>query len=90
MPACSMPPTRSSCRCPDFTINADDQTLAHYPLTFNLADSKPTIVLGDADSTSPLDIDAIEGGVPVSAAHDQGRCARRRSATCAPAGAVTD
>ncbi len=50
---------------PDFTINVDDQTLAHYPLTFKLADSKPVIVLGDADSSSPLDIEAIEGGVPI-------------------------
>jgi Mg-chelatase subunit ChlD len=52
---------------PDFTINADDQTIAHYPLTFNVAEAKPLVVLGDADSSSPLDIDAIEGGVPVKA-----------------------
>ncbi|CAN5853418.1 hypothetical protein BH11MYX3_BH11MYX3_04520 [soil metagenome] len=50
---------------PDFTVNADDQTLAHYPLTFNVNEARPAIVLGDADSTSPLDIDAIQGGVPV-------------------------
>ncbi len=49
---------------PDFTVNADDQTIATYPITFQLADNKPTIVAGDADSSSPLDIDAIEGGVP--------------------------
>jgi len=49
---------------PDFTINADDQTIARYPLTFVLAESRPQVVLGDADSTSPLDIDAIQGGVP--------------------------
>jgi hypothetical protein len=49
---------------PDFTINADDQTLATYPLTFKRREDQPYIVLGDADSTSPLDIDAIEGGVP--------------------------
>lgn len=52
---------------PDFSVNADDQTLAHYPLTFNLSEAKPVIVLGDADSTSPLDIDSIQGGVPNSA-----------------------
>ena len=49
---------------PDFTINADDQTIARYPLTFVLSESRPQVVLGDADSTSPLDIDAIQGGVP--------------------------
>jgi len=49
---------------PDFKVNADDQTLAHYPLTFQLSEAKPVIVLGDADSSSPLDIDAIKGGVP--------------------------
>jgi hypothetical protein len=50
---------------PDFTKNADDQTIAHYPLTFNVNEARPIIILGDADSDSPLDIDAIEGGVPV-------------------------
>ena len=49
---------------PDFTVNADDQTIARYPLTFVLGESRPQVVLGDADSTSPLDIDAIQGGVP--------------------------
>jgi hypothetical protein len=49
---------------PDFDVNADDQTIARYPLTFNLRAEKPIIVLGDADSESPLDIDAIQGGVP--------------------------
>lgn len=49
---------------PDFAINADDQTIANYPLTFQRRADQPLIVLGDADSTSPLDIDAIEGGVP--------------------------
>ncbi len=49
---------------PDFTVNADDQTVARYPLTFVLSESRPQVVLGDADSTSPLDIDAIQGGVP--------------------------
>jgi hypothetical protein len=49
---------------PDFTINADDQSLAIYPLTFKRREDQPYIVLGDADSTSPIDIDAIEGGVP--------------------------
>lgn len=49
---------------PDFSVNADDQTLAHYPLTFQVSEQKPVIVLGDADSSSPLDIDSIQGGVP--------------------------
>jgi len=49
---------------PDFTVNADDQTVARYPLTFVLSESRPQVVLGDADSSSPLDIDAIQGGVP--------------------------
>lgn len=52
---------------PDFTINADDQTIAHYPLTFAVAEAKAVIVPGDADSSSPLDIDGIEGGVPATA-----------------------
>jgi len=49
---------------PDFTINADDQTLARYPLSFSVRDDRPIIMPGDADSSSPLDIDAIQGGVP--------------------------
>ncbi len=49
---------------PDFTVNSDDQTVANYPLTFNRREDQPVVVLGDADSTSPLDIDKIEGGVP--------------------------
>lgn len=53
---------------PDFSINADDQTLARYPLTFSIAENKPVIVSGDADSSSPIDIDAVEGGVPARGA----------------------
>ena len=49
---------------PDFAVNADDQTIARYPLTFNTREQRPVIVLGDADSSSPLDIDAIKAGVP--------------------------
>ncbi|MGE0547655.1 MAG: VWA domain-containing protein [Kofleriaceae bacterium] len=49
---------------PDFSVNADDQTIARYPLTFKVEDASPVIVAGDADSSSPLDIDAIEGGPP--------------------------
>lgn len=49
---------------PDFAINADDQTIVNYPLTFNRRDDQAVVVLGDADSTSPLDIDGIQGGVP--------------------------
>jgi hypothetical protein len=50
---------------PDFSINADDQTIARYPLTFTVGKDKPIIVLGDADSESPIDIDAVQGGVPL-------------------------
>ena len=49
---------------PDFTVNADDQTLARYPLSFSVRKDHPIILPGDADSSSPLDIDAIQGGVP--------------------------
>lgn len=49
---------------PDFNVNADDQTVANYPLTLQRRAEQAMIVLGDADSQSPLDIDAIEGGVP--------------------------
>lgn len=49
---------------PDFTINADDQTIANYPLTFNRREDQPYVVLGDADSSSPIDIDAIQAEVP--------------------------
>lgn len=49
---------------PDFNVNADDQTIAKYPLTFKKRADQVMIVLGDADSSSPLDIEGIEGGVP--------------------------
>jgi VWA domain-containing protein len=49
---------------PDFAVNADDQTVAHYPLSFAVRDDHPLVMAGDADSSSPLDIDAIQGGVP--------------------------
>src|SRR5204863_8463518 len=52
---------------PDFAINADDQTVANYPLTFSRRAEQAYIVLGDADSSSPIDIDAVQGGVPDSA-----------------------
>lgn len=48
---------------PDY--NVDDRTLVNYPLTFSVREQKPFIIAGDADSSSPLDIDAIQGGVPV-------------------------
>ncbi len=47
---------------PDY--NTDDRTIVNYPLTFSVKEQKPYVVPGDADSTSPLDIDAIEGGPP--------------------------
>lgn len=49
---------------PDFSVNADDQTIANYPLTLQRRDDQPVIVLGDADSQSPIDVDTVEGGVP--------------------------
>ncbi len=49
---------------PDFSVNSDDQTVANYPLTFSQRSDQPVIVPGDADSESPIDIDAVEGGVP--------------------------
>lgn len=52
---------------PDFTVNADDQTIARYPLSFHIAERKPIIILGDADSSSPIDIDGTPGELPESA-----------------------
>jgi von Willebrand factor type A domain len=49
---------------PDFSVNADDQTIANYPLTLQRRAEQAVIVLGDADSQSPIDIDAVEPGVP--------------------------
>ena len=49
---------------PDFSVNADDQTIANYPLTLQRRAEQPVIVLGDADSQSPIDVDAAPGGVP--------------------------
>jgi hypothetical protein len=48
---------------PDY--NSDDRTIANYPLTFSVREQKPFVIAGDADSSSPIDIDAIKGGVPV-------------------------
>jgi hypothetical protein len=50
---------------PNPSYNSDDRTIANYPLSFSLREQKPFIIAGDADSSSPLDIDAIQGGVPV-------------------------
>jgi hypothetical protein len=50
---------------PNPSYNVDDRTIANYPLTFSVREQKPFIIAGDADSSSPLDIDAIQGGVPV-------------------------
>jgi hypothetical protein len=49
---------------PNADVDGDDRTIAHYPLTFSVHDRRPTVFAGDADSDSPLDIDAIVGGVP--------------------------
>ena len=45
-------------------VNLDDRTIVRYPLTFSVREDKPLILPGDADSSSPLDIDAIPGGAP--------------------------
>jgi hypothetical protein len=39
----------------------------NYPLSFSVREQKAFIIAGDADSSSPLDIDAIEGGLPMTA-----------------------
>jgi hypothetical protein len=52
---------------PNPDINTDDRSIVNYPLTFSMREQKAFVLAGDADSSSPLDIDAIEGGVPVSA-----------------------
>jgi hypothetical protein len=49
---------------PDPSYNLDDRTLANYPLTFAVRAQRPFIIPGDADSSTPLDIDAIKGGPP--------------------------
>lgn len=56
---------------PDYNI--DDRTIVNYPLTFTMREQKPFVVAGDADSSSPLDIDTIQGGVPVSTKRGQVR-----------------
>jgi hypothetical protein len=48
----------------DPKIDPDDRTIANYPLTFSVRADKPIVVAGDADSASPIDIDAVKGGVP--------------------------
>ncbi len=50
---------------PNPAYNVDDRTIANYPLTFSVREQKPFVIAGDADSSSPLDIDSIQGGVPV-------------------------
>ena len=49
---------------PDPSYNLDDRTLAKYPVTFAVRSQRPLVIPGDADSSTPLDIDAIKGGPP--------------------------
>jgi hypothetical protein len=49
---------------PDY--NTDDRTIVNYPLTFSVREQKPFVVAGDADSSSPIDIDGVVGGIPAS------------------------
>lgn len=51
---------------PNPDINIDDRTVVNYPLTFTVREHKPFILAGDADSSAPLDIDAIKGGPPTA------------------------
>jgi hypothetical protein len=45
---------------PDPDVNADEQVHVRYPLAFERSEDHPIVVLGDADSSSPIDIDAIQ------------------------------
>lgn len=47
---------------PDYNI--DDRSLVSYPLSFTVREQKPFVIAGDADSSSPLDIDAIHADPP--------------------------
>ncbi len=50
---------------PDLAVNSDDETIVHYPLTFEVRTDKGAfIVAGDADSSEPIDIDAVRPGLP--------------------------
>jgi len=49
---------------PDPAYNSDDRSIVNYPLTFQIHEQHPLVIPGDADSSSPLDIDAIKGGPP--------------------------
>jgi Mg-chelatase subunit ChlD len=49
---------------PDPAYNTDDRSLVTYPITFSVHEARPLVVPGDADSSSPLDIPAIEHGRP--------------------------
>jgi len=45
-------------------VNDDDRSIVNYSIAFAVHENKPLVLPGDADSTSPLDIEAIKGGVP--------------------------
>ena len=50
---------------PDPVYNTDDRSLVSYPITFSIHEAKPLVIPGDADSASPIDIDAVKGaGLP--------------------------
>jgi len=58
---------------PDPRYTGDDgRAIVRYPLTFTVRAEHPIIVPGDADSESPLDIDAIKGGAPGPRSVDAG------------------
>ena len=65
------PPFKVTPPLPNPDYNTDDRTIVNYPLTFSVREQKPFVVAGDADSASPIDIDAVQGGVPVTARKGQ-------------------
>jgi hypothetical protein len=49
---------------PNPDVNLDDRTLANYPITFTVHGDRAVIVAGDADSSEPIDIEAVKPGLP--------------------------
>ena len=48
---------------PTLGYNADDRSVVNYALSFTIHDQHPLVLPGDADSSTRIDIDAIQGGV---------------------------
>ena len=47
---------------PTLGYNTDDRSIVNYSLSFTIHDQHPLVIPGDADSSTPIDIDAIQGG----------------------------